>query len=284
MQAFLLDQYGWQSAFWLGAIMPVFMLPIIIFAVPETLRFLVARNPDDKRIPPLLRRMDPKGEEVRVVPVARAAGAPEKDSVLRALFGDGRLAVTIFLWLAFMSSFAFISAGNWRTTLFHNIVGLDFKNVAIATSLGSAVGVVGNIVLGIAIDRWGFLKVLPTAFFIAAVTNLLMGMASHDLALFFSLLVVMNFFQHGSQAALGALASVLYPSGQSATGVGWAYGAGRIASIFAPLIGTFALKEHLSPLGVFALFSVPLATGAVFSFLAINIGKPMRKPVRTGGH
>jgi hypothetical protein len=111
-----------------------------------------------------------------------------------------------------------------------------------------------------------------------------MGVTTHDLTLFFGLLVISNFFQHGAQAALAALASVLYPSGQSATGVGWAYGAGRIASIFAPLMGTFVLNEHFSSFGVFAFFSVPLVAGAVFSFLAISIGKPMRKPVRTGGH
>jgi hypothetical protein len=35
---------------------------------------------------------------------------------------------------------------------------------------------------------------------------------------------------------------------------------------------------------VFGLFSIPLVTGAVFSFMAISIGKPTRKPVRRGGH
>ena len=37
------------------------------------------------------------------------------------------------------------------------------------------------------------------------------------------------------QASIAALAASLYPPNVRATGVGWAYGAGRVASIFAPL-------------------------------------------------
>jgi hypothetical protein len=81
----------------------------------------------------------------------------------------------------------------------------------------------------------------------------------------------MNIFQHGGQAGLAALASGLYPSHQRATGVGWAYGAGRIASIFAPLLGAFALTLDLPPVGLFALFAIPLTSAGLFVALLFTV-------------
>jgi MFS family permease len=274
MQGFLLEPYGWRSAFWLGALMPLAMLPAIWFALPESLRFLLAKRPDDRRIPGIVRRMQPKGEEIVVhapapqAPIAGQSAAP--GSFFRGVF-EGGVMRTIFLWLAFMSSFAYISAGNWKTTIFHDVVGLDWRQVALATALGTGFGMAGNIGIGLAIDRWGFAKVLPTTFFIAAVSIVVMGAFVPIIPLFFVLLVIMNIFQHGGQAGLAALASGLYPPRQRATGVGWAYGAGRIASIAAPVLGALALSQDLPPVGLFALFAIPLTTAGFFVALLFTV-------------
>jgi MFS family permease len=276
MQAVLLEPYGWRSAFWLGAIMPVLLLPVIWFVLPESLRFLLAKRPNDARIPAIVRRMQQReDEEIVVVPAApkdpiTQQSAPAK-GLLSGLFGEGRTFRTLLLWFAFMSSFTYISAGNWKTTIFRDVVGLDWQQVALATALGTGFGIVGNIGIGMAIDRWGFRRVLPAAFFLAAVSIIIMGALTPYVTLFFVFLVIMNIFQHGGQAGLAALASGLYPSHQRATGVGWAYGAGRIASIFAPLLGAFALTLDLPPVGLFALFAIPLTSAGLFVALLFTV-------------
>lgn len=274
MQAFLLEPYGWHSAFWLGAVLPLLLLPVIWFVLPDSLRYLVAKRPDDPRIPALVRRMNPKGEPVTVhaPTVEESTGEPvRRDGFFRGLFAGGQAWRSILLWLAFMSSFAYISAGNWKTTIFKDVVGLDWQQIALATALGTGFGILGNISIGVAIDRWGFAKVLPTTFFIAAISIIVMGALVPHVALFFIVLVIMNIFQHGGQAGLAALASSLYPAHQRATGVGWAYGAGRMASIVAPMLGALALAQDLPPVGLFALFAIPLTTAGLFVALLFTV-------------
>jgi AAHS family 4-hydroxybenzoate transporter-like MFS transporter len=284
MQAFLLEQHGWRSAFMLGAIMPVIMLPLIWFFLPDSLRFVFAKNPNDHRIPGLIKRMQRRGAEpvtlsARVVSQVEGVPTPAK-GLVSGLFGGGQAWRTIFLWLAFMSSFTYISAGNWKTTIFRDIVHLPMSQIALATALGTGFGILGNICIGIAIDRWGFKRVLPTSFFIAAVTIVIMGAVAGNTALFFLFLVIMNIFQHGGQAGLAALASNLYPSHQRATGVGWAYGAGRIASIFAPILGAMALNMHFDIVGYFLLFAIPLTTAGLFVLLSVSGEKaPLKRVV-----
>lgn len=277
MQGVLLEAYGWRAGFWLGAVMPLMLLPIIWFALPESLRFLLAKQPNDPRIPAIVRRMQRRNEEEDIVVLHAAPKDPVTEEAVRGsgffagLFGEGRTLRTLFLWFAFMSSFTYISAGNWKTTIFRDVVGLDWQQVALATALGTGFGIAGNIAIGIAIDRWGFRKVLPTAFFIAAVTIIIMGSLTPYVALFFIFLVIMNIFQHGGQAGLAALASSLYPAQQRATGVGWAYGAGRIASIVAPMLGALAISQNLPPVGLFALFAIPLTTAGLFVALLLTV-------------
>ncbi|MCR6645359.1 MAG: MFS transporter [Terricaulis sp.] len=242
MQAFLLEPYGWRAGFWLGVLLPVIMLPVMAFYLTDTLRYLVARRPGDPRIPLIVRRMNRGGEDIVVqAPAApanadqgRAAGNP---GFVQGLFGEGRMISTIFIWLAFMSSFIYISAGTWKTTIFLDVVGMDWRQVGLATAIGTATSIVGNILIGMAIDRWGFRKVVPAAFFLAAISVAAMGFTVSMMVPFFIFLAIMNAFQSGGQAGLATLASNLYPSAQRATGVGWAYGAGRTASIVAPILG-----------------------------------------------
>jgi AAHS family 4-hydroxybenzoate transporter-like MFS transporter len=62
--------------------------------------------------------------------------------------------------------------------------------------------------------------------------------------------------------------------------VGWAYGAGRIASIFAPILGAMALNMHFDIVGYFLLFAIPLTTAGLFVLLSVSGEKaPLKRVV-----
>jgi MFS family permease len=181
----------------------------------------------------------------------------------------------MLLWAVTVSSFVFITAGVWKTTIFKDVIGLGWPEVAAINATNTVAGFVGMILIGYFIDRFGFRLVMTLAFGIAALGSVMIGVLAPSAGMFVAV-AVMATFQHGGQAGVAAMAAALYPPSHRATGVGWAYGAGRVASIFAPLFGNFVLGEHFSPVGIFALLAVPLATAGLFSFWLMSLpGAPV---------
>ncbi len=283
MQGFVLEPFGWRGGFWIAVALPVMMLPFIYFFLPESLRSLAARNPDDPRIQTLARKMQPGREEPVTLTVPpkpeRAAGA----TLLADIFGPGQRMKTFLMWAITVSSFVFITAGVWKTTIFKDVVGLSWSQVALINGVNTVAGFFGMLLIGFFIDRLGFKRVMVSTFLLAAGFSVLIGVLAPTIGMFVAV-GFMAMFQHGGQASIAALAAALYPPRSRATGVGWAYGAARIASIFAPLFGTFVLSEGFGPVMIFALLGVPLASAGIFTFWLMSL-KGAPQPVRAGhGH
>ena len=89
--------------------------------------------------------------------------------------------------------------------------------------------------------------------------------------------------QHAAHAGLASIASTLYPTRNRATGVGWAYGAGRAASIVGPWYGMLALHFHWGAIGYFFLLAAPLALAGAVIWMLLTL-KPLDPATRTVGH
>jgi MFS family permease len=283
MQGFVLEPFGWRGGFWIAVALPAIMLPFIYFLLPESLRSLAARDPGDPKIQTLARKMDPTREEpvLLVAPPRpeRAAGAV----LLSDVFGPGQRGKTFLMWAIAISSFVFITAGVWKTTIFKDVVGLPWPQVALINGVNTVAGFIGMLTIGFFIDRFGFKRVMASTFLLAALFSLLIGLTAPTILMFFAV-GLMAMFQHGGQASIPALAAALYPPRSRATGIGWAYGAARVASIFAPLFGAFVLGEGFGPVTIFALLGVPLASAGLFTYWLMSL-KGAPQPVRAGhGH
>lgn len=283
MQGFVLERFGWRGGFWIAVVLPSIMLPFIYFLLPESLRSLAARNPEDPAIQTLARKMDPRRTQpvLLVAPPRpeRAAGAV----LLGDVFGPGQRGKTFLMWAITISSFVFITAGVWKTTIFKDVVGLPWRQVALINGVNTIAGFVGMLTIGFSIDRFGFKRVMVSTFLLAALFSLLIGLTAPTIFMFFAV-GLMAMFQHGGQASIPALAAALYPPRSRATGIGWAYGAARVASIFAPLFGAFVLDGGFSALIIFALLGIPLASAGIFTFWLMSL-KGAPQPVRAGhGH
>lgn len=269
MQAFVLEDYGWHGAFWIAVIMPAVMLPMIWLFLPESLRSTVARNPDDPKIPSIVARMQPKGAQpVRITP--QAASAQEQVvSNMAEIFGHKQLVKTLLMWAVAISSFVFITAGVWKSTIFKDVIGLDWQGVAAINATNTIGGFIGMLTIGWFIDRLGFRLVMPLTFALAAIGVSMIGVFAPGWGMFVAV-ALMAVFQHGGQAGIAALAAALYPPKVRATGIGWAYGAGRVASIFAPMYG-YVVTSGMGATGLFMLLAVPLASAGIFSFLLMTM-------------
>lgn len=268
MQGFLLEPYGWHIAFWIGTAMPLLLLPAMFLFLPESPKFLAARNPDDPRLQAIVAALMPEGEPVTIAPAVRAPRA-RSVTLVKELFRPGLALPTVLLWLSFVSSFGFISAAMWKTTVFHDVIGLNWGQVGMTTAIGTGFGAIGMVTIGMMIDRFGFRAIVPTYFIIAAVAAVGMGVFAPAWGMF-AALAVNALAQHAAHAGLASIASTLYPTRNRATGVGWAYGAGRLASIVGPLYGALALNYHWGAIGYFFLLAVPLASAGIVIWILLT--------------
>lgn len=274
MQAFILPRYGWVGALFLGAALSAVIVPVVLFWLPESPRFMVRRNSVDPRLPRLLAQLDPTLDPGTPLYTATACRVAPGGRVA-VLLGEGRRISTLLLWCAFVSSFLFIGQwASWSTTVFKDVLHMDWKSVAAMTSLYSSLGVIGAFSIGFAIDRFGFRAVLPKTYALAFLGALGVGIAAPGNAMF-AFLGMMGLFQISSQAGLAALSPTLYPPTHKATAVGWAYGAGRIGSIIGPASGSALIQLHGGPLKTFAGLGLPLLSAScLLFFLTMRAERP----------
>lgn len=234
MQAFILPTHGWQGAVILGGALPLAMIPVAWLWLPESPRFRPGRAQQGLQ------------------------------ASFAQMLGAGNRGATLLLWAAFISSFAFIGQwGAWSTTVFKDVLHMDWRSVAMTMTVYTTLGVIGTLSIGVAIDRFGFRAVLPAVFLLGFLGALGIGATASSRAMWV-FLGVMSLFQVASQAGLAALAPSLYPPERKATGVGWAYGAGRIGSLVGPAIGSALIQMKVGPFETFIGFGLPLLFGAVF--------------------
>jgi len=231
--AWLLPLYGWTALFWVGAILPLLLCPVLAWALPESQDYL-------------LRRRGPPAAIMRQV-----------------VQGDRRLG-TLLLWLVFAINLgAFYLLQSWLPTLLTELHrGLDL--VTAATALSTTGGIVAAFVVGPAMDRLGACRVLAVLYAVGAIGVALLGPA---LAASPTELMLTSFFAgfciSGGQKSAIALATLYYPAAIRSTGLGLALGVGRAGGIGGPLLAGALLAAGWSPTWLFGLVAAAMVAAAL---------------------
>lgn len=264
----LMDAYGWRSVFVMGGIAPLAFLPVLIFLLPESVRFLAIRGAPDSKIEPVLRRLNYNSSATQFVADVQAekAAAPRGFTVPQ-LFISGRAASTLLLWVTFfMSLLVYYFLVTYLPTL---MVAAGLKqNLAIFSvatlNLG---GVAGALVLARLLDRFSPFVVLGLTYIGSAVFVVLLANGPSNISLLFIAAALAGFCAAGGQIGSNALAAALYPTAIRATGVGWALGVGRIGAILGPIFAGVLLGMGWRPQEIIQSAAAPALVGAAAVFL-----------------
>jgi AAHS family 4-hydroxybenzoate transporter-like MFS transporter len=244
----LMPTYGWPVIFVVGGIVPLVVGLGMMFAIPDSIKFMVLRGGHDEAVARLVRKLDPA---LTIEPGTRfvldhAEGSANTRGSPLALFRHGWAAVTALVWLIFVLN---LMANNLMNAWLPMIVqssGHSAAQGAYAGSLYQLGGTIGGLCMGILIDRFG-LKVLVAAFALAVPVLVFAGTPGIS----DSLLLAMAFFSGcviiGMQTALNASAGLIYPTDLRANGVGYALGVGRVGSIAGPLLGSLLTRLEMPP-------------------------------------
>jgi AAHS family benzoate transporter-like MFS transporter len=276
MGIWLIPNHGWSSVFFV-AIIPLLMLPLILYFLPESPGFLLrAERHDD--LGKLLARVEPayvhakevqfnypSGNELKQTSKQTAQQSADQTPLL-ALFKDGRLMTTLMFWIAFFMCLLMVYAlGSWLPKLMNKAgyaMGSSLMFLMVL-NIGAIFGAIGG---GWLADKFHPRRILTIFFIIAACSISLLGFKTNFLVL--NLLVaIAGATTIGTQILLYAYVAQYYPLHIRSTGIGWASGVGRSGAILGPILGGTLLSMELPLAFNFYFFAVP----GVIACIAISM-------------
>ncbi len=205
------------------------------------------------------------------LPETRAKSADDvlTGDSLHALFGRERLATTASLWVSFAAMGLVLHLLlNWLPSLLDNrgVAGPDIGGVMILFNVG---GALGGLFAGWAIDWMGAKRPFLGIFtLLMAVLFAMAGVSGVSALALFSLGA--GFLIMAGQFGLYALAPQHYGEKVRGVGVGAAVSAGRLGSVFGPLVGGTLLSLGATS-GDVVMSTVPIVAVGGFAALALTV-------------
>lgn len=260
----LIANWDWHSVFVVGGVLPLLLLPVLYFFLPESVRFLVARDAPEAKIAPIVKRIDAAASTQSFIQGLKDenSSAAKGFSVFQ-LFREGRAPITGLLWVAFfMNLLVMYFLVNWLPTLLKG-AGLPLSLAILSTATLNLGGVVGAIALGRLIDKRSPYIVLGAAYAASAAFIAVIAFGGINLPVLLVGAALSGFGVVGAQIGCNALAASVYPTAIRATGVGWALGVGRIGAIVGPLVGGMLLAAAWSPQNIILMAVIPALIASV---------------------
>ena len=264
LAAEIVPVYGWRSVFYVGGAGALAIAAVLLFALPESVRYLALRRPSDSRILAYARRLKPSAglgpAHSFAIDETVKQGVPVKH-----LFAEGRTAMTLFLWLAL--GFAFMThyfLSQWLPTLLTPDLG--FANGARTLALFQ-LGAAFSFIFGYLIDRKG-VSVATLAVIFGALPVAAIGVLAHvGAGLTMAASFAAGLLVLGGDVGLSVVPSMIYPTFIRSTATGAAFAASRIGAILGPLIAGLLIYLETPLHLIFILGALPMLASGAACFL-----------------
>jgi AAHS family 4-hydroxybenzoate transporter-like MFS transporter len=265
----LMARFGWHAVFYAGGIIPLFLAPVLIWLLPESIRYLSAKGERRQALHALLSKIDPGAvQQLQSISEEVELENDAKSALVSRLFREKRGSGTILLWIVFFSNLLILYfLINWLPILLQE-AGLPIERAVVGVAALNAGGIVGGLGLGWLCDRTRPTRVLRVAYALAAILVGVLGFATGTSVAGVMLLIFLTgVFVIGAQFCMNALAASFYPTPIRSTGVGWALGIGRIGSVVGPVVGGLFIGLGWSTPSIFLATAAPAVLAAVCVFL-----------------
>jgi benzoate transport len=256
----LLQGHDWRSVFYLGAATTAVLIPIVFFAVPESVHWLARKQPAGAlgKINRALERMGHAAvERLPEIP------ADVRSRSVADIFAPGLITGTVIVTLAYffhITTFYFIV--KWVPKI---VVDLGFApssaaGVLVWTNVG---GALGGTVLGILTQRFGVKPLTIAVLALSTLTVAMFGRTPPDLQRLSIICALAGFCTNAGIVGLYAIIAEVFPTHVRASGTGFAIGTGRGGSVLAPIIAGFLFAAGFALPTVALLLALGSLCGAV---------------------
>lgn len=280
----LMGQVGWRGVYFIIGVLSLLVCLLVILRLPESVAFLILRRRPAEAIRQILNRIAPG--EIDVAATRFSIAEPtEAGSQIRHLFTDGRLPLTVLLWLSLLLiSTVLLGSLVWTPTLLRQ-AGLSEASASFAFLMNNIGGILGGMLAGQFVDRLQmrsfFVLALASAF--GGIALMMVGVTADNATSAAIFSAVTGLFVAMVTGGLGVLALSIYPAFMRTTGVGWSNGFVRLGSSIGPAIGGIMFAAGLTVQTNFGLLGA-IAIADVFVIAAAGFVAVRRFPTLRQTH
>jgi benzoate transport len=257
----LLMEYDWRYIFYLGAILTTVFIPVFYFVVPESVHWLVRKQPKGslEKVNKTLNRLNHKS--INQLPEITAE---VRKKSFGDLFASGLRNSTIIITVAYflqITTYYFIL--KWLPNV---IVSMGFTPSEGANMLKYANigGALGGAILGMMTLKLDLKKLTMATLALSAVFIALLGSVPPNLIFIKVVAILCGFFGNSGIVGMYAIFPAAFPTHVRSSGAGFAVGVGRGGAILSPIIVGLMFQAGL-PLPSVAMI---ISTGA---FIAAGV-------------
>lgn len=259
----IIPETGWRSVFFYGGIATLVTLPVLALWLPESLAFLISRQPRKAldHINTLLDRIHIS--PLHELPAFQRSHNPSMKRSFIELFSPSLLRSTLLVWAAFfLVMFGFYFVMSWTPRLLV-AAGLSNQQGITGGVLLNVGGIIGTSLVGLLAARIRLSRVLMGYLIINALLMAVFVRSTANLHVAFAVVVAIGVFVNGCVAGLYSLTPSIYDPSQRVTGLGWGIGIGRSGAILSPLVAGRLIDAQWQPSELYMFFALSFVLAAI---------------------
>ncbi|AXY58705.1 3-(3-hydroxy-phenyl)propionate transporter MhpT [Acinetobacter sp. WCHAc010052] len=235
---------NWKNIFYLGGLLPIIVIPVMMFFLPESKEYLKAQNQ-----------------------AVTENAAPQAS--FKELFNSTNFMRTILIWVSYFFTLMVVYIMlSWLPSLFMEL-GFSRKEGSTAQFFFMVSATVGTVILGMLTDRWKKAYVI-----ILMYGGILAGLfalnSAGSLTQMYMASALVGAFVIGCQGVLYAFGSIVYPTEMRGTGVGMASAVGRVGAMLGPVIAGQLLAAGFGAAGVISAAIPCILISAIFMLFLVR--------------
>ena len=271
LAAWMIPHLGWRSVLQLGGIAPLVLLVFLVLLLPESVRYMIAKNQPVEKIRRILARINSDALDASSFIMTEPTQAPADQGGIALVLSRPYLAGSVMLWLAyFMGLVIFYASINWMPILLKE-AGLTPKSATLVSAL-FPLGGIGAVVCGVLMDKFNANRVIALCYALTALTVYGIGQAVGNVGLLVAVVFAAGVLMNTAQSSMPALAAAFYPTQGRGTGVAWMLGIGRFGGIAGSYLVAELTRRQVGFSGIFAI----IAMAGLAACLALTIKQFVR--------